>query len=107
MIQDIHISFSKFDSLIQLADYFNTEDICKAAIAQQRWKGGKAVCPYCGHTHTYDCVDGRYSCPNCHSKFSVTVGTIFENTKISLRKWFMAIPHILAQEGHILLSAGT
>ena len=91
MVQDIHISFSEFDSLIQLADYFSTEDICKSAIAQQRWKDGKAVCPYCGHTHTYDCVDGRYSCPNCHSKFSVTVGTIFENTKISLRKWFMAM----------------
>ena len=89
--KNIHINFTKFGSLIQLADYFSTEDICKAAIAQQRWGDGKAVCPYCGHTHTYVCADGRYSCPNCHKKFSVTVGTIFENTKISLRKWFMAM----------------
>jgi transposase-like protein len=86
-----HISFAKFDSLIQIADYFNTEDKCKQAIAQERWGDGAAVCPYCGHTHTYVCSDGRYSCPNCHKKFNVTVGTIFENTKVSLRKWFMAM----------------
>jgi transposase-like protein len=86
-----HINFTKFNSLIQIADYFNTEDKCKQAIAQERWGEGAAVCPYCGHTHTYVCADGRYSCPNCHKKFNVTVGTIFENTKVSLRKWFMAM----------------
>ena len=86
-----HISFAKFNSLIQIADYFNTEAKCKAAIAQQRWGDGEAVCPYCGCTHTYACKDGRYSCPNCKRKFNVTVGTIFENTKLSLRKWFMAM----------------
>lgn len=91
MEQNLHINFSKFDSLVALVDYFNTEDKCKAAIAQERWGDGEAVCPYCGCTHTYSCKDGRYSCPNCHKKFSVTVGTIFENTKISLRKWFMAM----------------
>ena len=87
----LHINFTKFNSLIQLTNFFNTEEKCKAAIAQQRWGDGEAVCPYCGHTHTYTCSDGRYSCPNCHKKFSVLVGTIFENTKISLRCWFMAM----------------
>ena len=86
-----HINFAQFNSLIALVDYFNTEDKCKAAIAQQRWGDGEAVCPYCGCTHTYTCTDGRYSCPNCKRKFNVTVGTIFENTKLSLRKWFMAM----------------
>ncbi len=32
-----HINFAQFNSLIALADYFNTEDKCKAAIAQERW----------------------------------------------------------------------
>ncbi len=36
-------------------------------------------------------AEGRYICKDCHKHFSVTVGTIFENTKISLRKWFMAM----------------
>ena len=88
---NIRINFTKFDSLIQIADFFSSEEICKAAIAQERWGDGAAVCPYCGSTHTHVCKDGRYICKGCQRKFSVTVGTIFENTKISLRKWFMAM----------------
>lgn len=91
MAQNIHINFAKFDSLIQIADYFSSEEICKQAIAQERWGDGEAVCPYCGCTHTYMTAEGRYICKECSKHFSVTVGTIFENTKISLRKWFMAM----------------
>ena len=88
---NLHINFAQFDSLIQIADYFKTEEICKKVIAQERWGNGKAVCPYCGCTHTYMTEEGRYICKDCHSHFSVLVGTIFENTKINLRKWFMAM----------------
>ena len=91
MVQSININFAKFNSLIAIAEYFSSEDICKATIAQQRWGNGEAVCPYCGSTHCHKCSDGRYICKNCQNKFSVLVGTIFENTKISLRKWFMAM----------------
>ena len=90
-MEQMHINFSQFNSLIALVDYFNTEDKCKAAIAQQRWGEDNAVCPYCGSTHCHQCKDGRYICKGCQCKFSVTVGTIFENTKLSLRKWFMAM----------------
>ena len=88
---NIHINFAKFDSLIQIADFFHSEEICKKAIAQERWGNGEVVCPYCGGTHCYMTAEGRYICKDCHSHFSVLVGTIFENTKISLRKWFMAM----------------
>ena len=91
MIRTPHISFTKFDSLIQLTDFFDSEDKCKAAIAQERWGNGEVVCPYCGSTHCHMYSDGRYICKGCQRKFSVLVGTIFENTKISLRKWFMAM----------------
>ena len=90
-MEQIHINFAKFDSLIQIADYFHSEDVCKQAIAQERWGDGAAVCPYCGSTHTHICKDGRYICKGCQRKFSVTVGTIFENTKVSLRRWFLAM----------------
>lgn len=91
MEQTLHINFAKFKSEKSLMRFFDTEDKCKAAIAQQRWGDGEAVCPYCGCTHTYTCKDGRYSCPNCKRKFSVLVDTIFENTKVSLRDWFLAM----------------
>ena len=51
---NIHINFTKFDSLIQIADFFSSEEICKAAIAQERWGDGAAVCPYCGLSSVVD-----------------------------------------------------
>lgn len=85
------IDFSNFNSLIQVADYFTTEEICKQAIAMKRWSNGVAVCPYCGGMHCMVGKDGRYLCNDCKHKFNVTVGTLFENTKLPLRKWFMAL----------------
>ena len=85
------IDFTQFDSLIQVADYFTTNDICKKTIAETRWADGVAVCPYCGGKHCKVGKDGRYLCNDCKRKFNVTVGTIFENTKVSLRKWFFAM----------------
>ena len=49
----MHINFTHFKSEISLMNYFDTEDKCKAAIAQERWGDGAVVCPYCGCTHTY------------------------------------------------------
>lgn len=85
------IDFSQFDSLFSVMEYFTTDSICKEAIAQSRWSDGDVICPYCGGHHCHKCKDGRYLCKGCNHKFNVTVGTIFENTKISLRKWFIAM----------------
>lgn len=84
------IDFSKFNSLIQVSSYFRTESTCRKVIEESRW-GEDVVCPYCGHHHCYKGYKGRYVCPGCKNKFSCLVGTIFENTKVSLRKWFMAM----------------
>ena len=67
----VMIDFSKFDSLFQFVNYFNSEAHCKKAIAEARWGGGEAVCPFCGCTHTYNCEGGKYSCSHCGKRFSV------------------------------------
>ena len=85
------INFDKFNSLVDIALYFDTPSKCKAAIVQSRWPDGDVVCPYCGTHHSHKRSDGRFVCSRCNHNFSVTVGTIFENTKISLVKWFMAM----------------
>lgn len=59
-------------------------------IIQSRW-GDDVVCPYCGGHHCKVGYKGRFVCPYCKNKFSCLVGTIFENTKVSLRKWFTAM----------------
>lgn len=42
-MEQMHINFTHFKSEISLMDYFDTEDKCKAAIAQERWGEGEAV----------------------------------------------------------------
>lgn len=84
------IDFKRFDSLIQMMEYFTSDRVCREYLVESRW-GGDVVCPYCGHHHCKAGYKGRYVCPHCLNKFSCTVGTIFENTKVSLRKWFIAI----------------
>ena len=88
------IDFSKFKSLISLTNYFINEDICKQAIIESRWGKGDVqvvVCPYCGSVHCVVRKDGKFRCKDCRKNFSCWVGTIFENTKLSLRKWFIAM----------------
>jgi transposase-like protein len=56
-----------------------------------RWSGG-VFCPYCGHEKAYTLSRANmYRCADCRRNFSVTVGTIFEDTKLPLRIWFGAI----------------
>jgi transposase-like protein len=73
---------------------FSSDEICVAYLENKRW-GGKPVCPYCKHDKKVYRIEAgkRFKCgnPECYKKFSVTVGTIFENSKIGLRTWFAAI----------------
>jgi len=83
----------KFKNILELTKFFSDEKICRDYLAWIRWEN-KPICPYCGHDKVYIIENGkRYKCANkdCYSKFSVTVGTIFEDTKIPLQKWFIGI----------------
>ena len=84
------IDFSQFDSLLSVADYFADEQTCKQALIESRW-GDDVVCPHCGHNHCGRRADGRFRCNKCKHNFSCTAGTIFEDTKLPLRKWFLAM----------------
>jgi transposase-like protein len=86
------IDFIEFESLIDLLDRFNTDQVCFDYLAQLRW-GDKPVCPHCNNSERiYQFKDGRnYKCSSCRKKFTVKVGTVFEGSNISLRKWFAAI----------------
>ena len=86
-----NLGLIKFRSLYSLTKHFNDEKVCKEFMVSQRWKEGDYICPYCGHHHCYRRSDGNFRCPDCLKNFSVLVGTIFENTKISLVKWFQAM----------------
>lgn len=85
------VNLSNFKNVLQLLDHFKSNDTCKKYLEQQRW-GKQISCPHCGYCKVYRTNRG-FSCANkdCKKKFSVTVGTVMENTKIELRLWFAAI----------------
>lgn len=81
----------QFDSLMQMMEVFSDEQVCIDRLRSIRWKNG-AFCPHCGGTKIYNFSDGKtHKCGDCRQRFSIKVGTIFEDSKIPLRKWFMAV----------------
>jgi len=49
-------------------------------------------CPYCKHTEIYSYKGGkRYRCAACKKDFTIKTGTLFGESKLPLRKWFIAI----------------
>lgn len=84
--------FAQFKSLPQLFDYFKDEDTCLAYWVQMRWGDEGPICPHCKNRGAYKTNRG-YKCKTigCQKKFSALTDTLFENTKLPLRKWFAAI----------------
>lgn len=81
----------QFDSLLQMMEAFPDEQTCVNHLRAIRWASG-AYCPHCGGTKIYHFSDERtHKCGDCRQRFSIKVGTIFEDTKLPLRKWFIAI----------------
>lgn len=83
-----------FTNLLELIKSMPDEQSCRAYIAEQRWGKDKVVCPYCECERAYVIEGGkRYKCADktCYKKFSVTVGTFMEDSKIPLTKWLTAI----------------
>ena len=81
----------QFKTLIQLLDFFKDEETCISYLEQQRW-GGYPACPFCGVVNPYRTNRGiKCRDKQCHKKFTVKVGTIYENSKIPLRTWFAAV----------------
>jgi len=80
-----------FDSLFDLMEAFPDEQDCVDHLRAIRWRDGE-FCPHCGSNKIYHFSDRKtFKCGECRDRFSIKVGTIFEDTKLSLRKWFMAI----------------
>ena len=68
-----------------------TQASCIKFLEKTRWNKNP-VCPYCGCVGATKVKEARYHhCGECNKQFSVTVGTIFHNTKMPLQKWFLAI----------------
>lgn len=82
---------SNYNSLYALMEAFPDEESCVRHLEALRWPKG-AVCPWCGSTRKiYRLTRGHlFKCSDCNNQFSVRKGTIFEESRLPLRKWFAA-----------------
>lgn len=92
--------FANFKNLKELISRYSDDTVCRAYLEEIRW-AGNPVCPHCGQRKPYKLKDGKsYRCSarTCRKDFTVTVGLIFENSKIPLSTWFAAIYLVTAHK---------
>lgn len=87
-------------NLATLAQHFHSEDAARGFMERIRWPNGP-VCPHCGSIEAYRLEPkegstspvrkGVFKCKACRRQFTITVGTIFEDSHIPLNKWLLAI----------------
>ncbi|WP_374532837.1 IS1595 family transposase [Phenylobacterium sp.] len=74
---------------------FQDADKAREHLEKTRWPQGP-VCPHCGVVDQATNVGGKaarkgcYQCNACREQFTVTVGTVFERSKVPLNKWLLA-----------------
>lgn len=79
-----------FKSIFELIKAFPDEQTCIDHLTELRWNGN-VVSPFDPESKVYSCAGNKYKCKNTSKYFNVKTGTLFDNTKIELQKWFMAI----------------
>jgi transposase-like protein len=77
-----------------------SENQAREHIEKLLWPDGQPVCRHCGSTNAYrmqgaTCRPGLCRCRDCQKQFTVTVGTIFEDTHLPLAMWVKAF-HLMA-----------
>ena len=87
-------------NLATLSRLFVDETAACEFLESKRWPNGP-VCPHCKSTDAYKLTakpgsthpvrPGVYKCKACRKQFTVRIGTIFEDSKVPLNKWLMAI----------------
>ncbi len=81
----------------EFLEWFASEQDCAEYLAWIRWPTG-FVCPECGGTETWRTDRGLWHCRKCGRQTSVTVGTVFEDSRKPLRLWFHVMWLMMAQK---------
>ena len=74
---------------------FQNAELARELLESIRWRTG-VFCPHCAEAKAITKLEGKshrpglYQCRSCREQFTVTVGTVFERSKIPLNKWLLA-----------------
>src|SRR5213593_3093616 len=91
-----------------LAPQFQDEETARLYLEKKRWPDGP-ICPHCGVIGEATKLEPRarakgharkgvWRCRPCEKQFTVTVGTIFEDSHIPLHKWLLAYHLVCASK---------
>jgi transposase-like protein len=82
-------------------DRFGTEEACRKALFEMRWREG-LTCPSCGHRGFCELKARKvFQCNRCKKQLSLRAGTVFQDSKLPLTTWFLAIHHLSQSKGGI------
>jgi transposase-like protein len=77
-------------TLLEAVEFFSHYENCHEYMVDLRWPDGKVTCPHCGSQDVAWLPNAKvFKCYQKHArqKFSLKVGTIFEDSPIALEKW--------------------
>jgi transposase-like protein len=74
----------------QFVEWFHGEADAWSYIARLRWPDGFS-CPACGNADAWLTDRYLYVCTSCRRQTSVTAGTVFDRSRLSLRQWLYAL----------------
>lgn len=78
-------------NLADLVEQFGSNDRCREYLEHLRWPEG-VECPKCGSKSISRITTRKqFDCNSCRKRFSVLAGTIFQDSKLPLWKWFAAV----------------
>jgi len=98
-------------TLMSVMARFSTEEAARAYFEGVRWANGRS-CPHCGNadeSRIYALTanraakirPGMYKCAECQDTFTVTVGTVMEDSHIPLNKWLIAFYMMCASKTQV------
>jgi transposase-like protein len=80
---------------------FGTEEACRRALFEMRWREG-LTCPACGHRGFCELKARKvFQCNRCKKQVSLRAGTVFQDSKLPLTTWFLALYHLSQSKGGI------
>ena len=80
---------------------FGTEEACRQALFEMRWREG-LTCPACGGSSFCQLRTRKlFQCNRCKKQVRLTAGTVFQDTKLPLTTWFTAIYHLTQSKSGI------
>lgn len=87
-------------TLLEFEHWFRTEEACREYLFQLRWPEG-FLCSHCASKQYWSKMSGLLRCGKCRKDITVTGGTIFAKSHLSLLIWFRAIWWVTNQKSGI------